>query len=80
MDFPWKENGTLVRQISASASGDESGEILFEGTLLAMVRKVRAIDRNDRKGLRISMPDRHVRPYSFQGEALSSLVENMPLA
>lgn len=80
MDFPWKDQATLVRITPGQSFDGYSGEILFEGTLLAMTRKVRDMKRDQRKGLRISLPDRHVRPNSFQDEALSSLIESMPAA
>jgi hypothetical protein len=32
----------------------------------------------DRRGLRLSLPDRHVRRISFQDDALSTLVESIP--
>jgi hypothetical protein len=32
----------------------------------------------DRRGLRLSLPDRDVRPRTFQDEALVALVNNIP--
>jgi hypothetical protein len=40
--------------------------------------KVRAMPAVERRGLRMSLPDRHVRPHTFQDDALSALVENIP--
>lgn len=41
MNFPWKENATLVRMAAAGQSDDQSSEILFEGPLLALAIRVR---------------------------------------
>ena len=78
MNFPWKENATLVRIGSVNQVGDQSSEILFEGTLLALAKKVHAMKPLDRRGLRLSLPDRHVRPHTFQDEALAALIESIP--
>jgi hypothetical protein len=40
--------------------------------------KVRAMPAVERRGLRMSLPDRHLRPHTFQDDALSALVENIP--
>ena len=40
--------------------------------------KVRDMKIVDRRGLRLSSPNRQVRPHTFQDEALSALVENIP--
>jgi hypothetical protein len=78
IDYPWKEQATLVRVFDGGKSGGQTNEILFEGPLLALAEKVRAMPAVERRGLRMSLPDRHVRPYTFQDAALSALIENIP--
>jgi len=78
MNFPWNENATLVRTVGASQPDDQSATILFEGPLLALAMKVRAMKPGDRRGLRLSLPDRHVRPRTFQDDALTALVDSIP--
>jgi hypothetical protein len=78
MNFPWKENATLVRMAAPDRTDDQSSEILFEGRLLDLAKKVQAMTPLDRRGLRLSLPDRNIRPRSFQDEALSALIESIP--
>lgn len=78
MNFPWKENATLVRTDAASQTDDPSTIILFEGPLLALAMKVQAMKPLERRGLRLSLPDRHVRPHTFQDDALAALVDSIP--
>ena len=78
MDFPWKEQATLVRLLNVDHPDDQTSAILFEGPLLAVARKVRAMPALERRGLRLSLPDRHVRPHTFQDEALTALIESLP--
>jgi hypothetical protein len=74
MDFPWKERATLVRMAAAG----QSAEILFEGSLLALAEKVRAMKQPDHRGLRLSLPDRQARPHTFQDDALAALIDSIP--
>lgn len=76
-DFPWTERATLVRVAAAGRPDDQSSVILFEGSLLAMALKVRAMKARDRQGLRLSLPDRQVRPHTFQDATLSMLVDSI---
>ena len=78
IDFPWSEEATLVRLFKSDFADDQSSEILFEGPLLTVAKKVRDMKIVDRRGLRLSLPNRQVRPHTFQDEALSALVENIP--
>ena len=78
MNFPWKENATLVRTAAAGQLGDQSSELLFEGPLLALAIRVKAMKSVDRRGLRLSLPDRHVRPHTFQDDALAALIDSIP--
>ncbi len=78
MKFPWKEQATLVRIVGTDRPDNQAGEILFEGPLLELARKVRAMPAIQRRGLRMSLPDRHVRPHTFQDESLAALIEQIP--
>lgn len=78
MDLPWKEQATLVRMASPEQVDDQTCEVLFEGPLLAMARKVREMKPIDRRRLRLSLPDRLIRPHTFQGDALAALIERIP--
>ncbi len=78
MEFPWNEQATLVRLSRADRAVDEASVILLEGPLLALAKKVRAMKAVERQGLRMSLPDRHVRPHTFQDEALTALIESIP--
>jgi hypothetical protein len=77
MDFPWAEAATLVR-MPAAQSNDEASELLFEGTLLAMAHKVRAMKSIERRHLKISLPNRLVRPHTFKDDALTALIDDLP--
>jgi hypothetical protein len=77
-NYPWKEQATLVRFIKAENADDQIGEILSEGSLLSLAKKVRSMKAIERRGLRMSLPDRHVRPHTFQDETLLALIENIP--
>ena len=79
-DFPWKENATLVRMAAAGQTDDQSTELLLEGSLLSLAKKVQAMKPFDRRGLRLSLPDRHVRPHTFQDDALAALVDSISTA
>jgi hypothetical protein len=78
MDTPWQDQATLIRMTSEVGLDGQVSEILFEGPLLAMVRKVQEINPAGRKRLRIYLPDRHVRPFSFQDEMLLYLLDRAP--
>ncbi|RXD02527.1 hypothetical protein EQZ23_18065 [Sphingomonas sp. UV9] len=62
----------------AGQTDDQSTELLFEGSLLTLAKKVQAMKRPERRGLRLSLPDRHVRPHTFQDDALSALIDGLP--
>ncbi|WP_380784805.1 hypothetical protein [Sphingomonas sp. R86521] len=78
MDIPWNEEATLVRMSRVDAAGDPSGEILFEGSLLTIALRVRAMKPAERRGLRLSLPNRKVRPHTFQDGSLAALIEDIP--
>jgi hypothetical protein len=58
---------------------DQASEVLFEGPLRDMVAKVRDMKALERRGLRISLPDRRVRPYAFKGADLDALIKQLPV-
>lgn len=78
MDFPWTEQATLVRLAGISETDDQGCEVLFEGPLLALARRVRDMKPQDRRRLRLSLPDRMIRPHTFQGDALAALIDRIP--
>lgn len=80
MNFPWKEQATLVRMSTAEQANDQFSIILFEGSLFALAVRVREMKVSDRRGLRISLPDRQIRPHSFQDETLADLIDRIPKA
>ena len=80
MDFPWNEEATLVRLMKVEFADDQSTEILFEGPLITVARRVLAMKPGERKGLRLSLPNRPVRPHTFQDDALAALIEHIPQA
>lgn len=78
MDLPWNEQATLVRLRTVDHANDQPCEILFEGSLLALATRVREMKPLARNGLRLSLPDRKVRPHMFQGVALTALIDRIP--
>jgi hypothetical protein len=78
MDFPWTEAATLVR-MPAEQKDDEANELLFEGSLLSMAKRVRAMRPIERRRLKISLPDRIVRPHTFKDDSLTALIDDIPL-
>lgn len=78
MDFPWKEQATLVRMAAVEQPDDQSCELLFEGPLLLLAVKVRAMKEHDRRRLRLSLPNRQIRPHTFRGPDLEALIEAIP--
>jgi hypothetical protein len=43
MDYPWKEQATLVRVFEGDKSDGQTNKILFEGPLLALAEKMRYV-------------------------------------
>lgn len=77
MDFPWTEAATLVR-MPAGQKDDEANELLFEGTMLLMAQRARAMKPTERRHLKISLPDRLVRPHTFRDGSLTALIDDIP--
>jgi hypothetical protein len=75
MDFPWTAQATLLRMAKAR---DQPGEILFENSLLDFAKELRSMTSIERQGLRVSLPDRSIRPHVFEGDASSALIERIP--
>ena len=78
MSYPWKENATLVRMAAADRTDNQAPEILFEGSLIVLAKRVHSLKPLDRRGLRISLPDRQVRPHTFQDDSLTALIDSIP--
>ena len=78
VDFPWTERATLVRILKSDTADQRAKEVLFEGSLLDLVKRIRSMRATERHGLRLTLPDGHARPHTFQAESLSALVESIP--
>lgn len=74
MDIPWNELATLIRITDRTNGAEAAREILFEGPLFRVVAKVAGTPKEARRGFSVSLPDRRVRPHTFDGHALSALV------
>jgi hypothetical protein len=77
--MPWNEHATLVRVPFDANGDDQASEVLLEGLLRDVAAKVRDMKALERRGLRISLPDRRVRPYSFKGADLDALIKQFPV-
>lgn len=77
MDFPWKESATLIR-MPADEKDEQTNEILFEGPLLVLAKRVKAMKPLERKRLKISLPDRQTRPHTFKDDSLTALIDGIP--
>ena len=74
MDIPWDELATLIRIKDRTSGAEADREILYEGPLYSVVEKVAATPSEARRGFSVSLPDRRVRPHTFDGHALSALI------
>ena len=74
MDIPWNELATLIRITDRSSGLEADRQILFEGTQYRVVAKVAGTPKEDRRGFSVSLPDRRVRPHTFDGHALLALI------
>ncbi|RYF50402.1 MAG: hypothetical protein EOO38_05720 [Cytophagaceae bacterium] len=66
----WNENAVAVER-----RGDES-VIIGEGTLAALVAGLKTLRASALNGVRVSMPDRHVPPFTFEGQGLVELLKD----
>lgn len=76
MDIPWNELATLIRITERTSGSDADREILFEGPLHQVIARVAGTPAEARRGFSVSLPDRRVRPHTFDGHALLALVAN----
>lgn len=79
MDIPWNELATLIRIKDRTSSAEADREILFEGPLYKVIEKVAATPIEARRGYSVSLPDRRVRPHTFDGHALGALIADLNL-
>ena len=66
----WNENAVAVER-----RGGES-VIIGEGTLAALVAGLRTLRASALNGVRVSMPDRRVPPFIFEGQGLAELIKD----
>lgn len=66
----WNENAVAVER-----RGDES-VIIGEGTLAALVAGLQTLRAGALNGVRVSMPDRRVPPFTFEGQGLVELLKD----
>lgn len=76
MDTPWNESATVTRSVSRSGNEEATREILFEGPLHQVVDKIAGMSFEARKGFSISLPDRQVRPHTYDNHALKALIDD----
>ena len=73
------DRGRNIGADASSAKRRRRNELLFEGSLLLMAQKVRAMKPIDRRHLKISLPDRIVRPHTFKDDSLAALIDDIPV-
>lgn len=66
----WNENAVAVER-----RGGES-VIIGEGTLAALVAGLQTLRSSALNGVRVSMPDRRVPPFIFEGQGLVELLKD----
>ncbi len=66
----WNENAVAVER--------RQGEtvIIGEGTLASLVAGLQTLHANALSGVRVSMPDRRVAPFIFEGQGLVELLKD----
>ena len=74
MDIPWNELATLIRIKDRTSEAEADREVLFEGPLYSVVAKVAATPSEARRGFSVSLPDRRIRPHTFDTHGLSALI------
>jgi len=79
MDVPWNELATLIRIKDRTGNTEADREILFEGPLYRVIEKVAGTPIEARRGYSVSLPDRRVRPHTFDGHALVALIADLNL-
>ncbi|WP_156362099.1 hypothetical protein [Sphingomonas sp. Leaf208] len=77
MGIPWNELATLIRIKGRTNEAEADREILFEGPLYRVIEKVAGTPVEARRGFSVSLPDRKVRPHTFDGHALLALIADL---
>ncbi|MCK8455294.1 hypothetical protein [Sphingomonas faeni] len=77
MGIPWSELATLIRVTDRTSEIGASREILQEGPLHRVVETVAAMPRDARRGLSVSLPDRRVRPHTFDRHEIDALIMDL---
>ena len=73
--IPWAAEATVVK-MPLHAGGDP--ELVFEGTLADAVAYLRQPNRAEIIRYRVSLPNRHEQPRSYQGLTLLELLGSVP--
>ncbi|KQN33588.1 hypothetical protein ASE88_00720 [Sphingomonas sp. Leaf38] len=79
MDIPWNELATLIRIKDRTSNAAADREILFEGPLYRVIEKVSDTPIEARRGYSVSLPDRRVRPHTFDEHALVAMIADLNL-
>lgn len=66
----WNENAVAVERRAGESV------IIGEGTLAALVAGLRTLGPGALSGVRVSMPDRRVPPFIFEGQGLIELLKD----
>ncbi|WP_445191232.1 hypothetical protein ACT009_11580 [Sphingomonas sp. Tas61C01] len=74
--IPWDADATVVRLASPGGGGDP--QLTFEGKLGEAVRSLRMLSRSELRSYRISLPNHHSHPRSFEGNDLYVLLTIEP--
>jgi hypothetical protein len=72
--IPWQEQATLIRFAGRTSGAEADREIVLEAPLYRVVAKVAAMKETERRGLSISLPDRQVRPFTFDEYSIAALI------
>jgi hypothetical protein len=72
--IPWQDQATLIRFAGRTSVAEADREIVFEAPLYRVVAKVAGMPEIERRGLSISLPDRQVRPFTFDEYSLAALI------
>jgi hypothetical protein len=66
----WNENAVAVERRQGESV------IIGEGTLASLVAGLKTLRPSILAGVRVSMPDRHVPPFIFEGQGLVQLLQD----
>ncbi|RYF08774.1 MAG: hypothetical protein EOO77_24925 [Oxalobacteraceae bacterium] len=73
-DIPWREAAVLIREGRDPDTNEATREIVQEGSLRDVIFDVRQTTSDQRTRLKITLPDRRVRPYQYAGEEITALI------